>query len=119
MKVISILIMGVMFALSVNAQSYDLQYIIKKVNTQTDLNDAQRMQILSLSSTYYPKAMEINNSKSSDEIKLGKALALKKQLDGDLKDILSASQFKEYQKMCDDYETKHIKNKKGSKSCSK
>lgn len=109
MKKVILLLFGLALFCVSNAQSYDLQYLIRKLNTSTDLSDEQRMQIVSLSTTYYPKAMEIQNSQSSDEIKYVKAIALKKSLDIDLKKILSSVQFDSYKKMCDEYEQKYLK----------
>lgn len=89
------------------SQSYDFKQIVQKVNTQTDLTDDQKSKILTLSSEYYPKANEIQNSKASDEMKLLQALALKSEFDSDLKKILTSVQYKKYQEMCDEYEKKY------------
>lgn len=107
MKRISLLIASLLISAFVFAQSYNFQHILNKVNRQSDLTDAQRTEILALSSQYYPKAMEIQNSKASDEVKYAKAMVLKKKLDVDLKKILTKDQYKRYQKICDDYEKKY------------
>jgi hypothetical protein len=94
------------------SQNYNFQYIIQKVNSQAGLSQEQRIKLIEISADYYPKAMEINDSNTTDEIKIAKAFLLKTQLDGDLKNILTDAQFKEYEKMCDDYEKKHFPSKK-------
>lgn len=109
MKKPLLLLIAIALACVVTAQSYDLQYIITQVNAQADLTEEQRFEIISLTSTYYPQAMEIQNSKEKDEIKLLRALALKKQIDGDLKEILTTEQYKQYQEMCDAYEKKYVR----------
>jgi len=109
MKKLLLLFVSLLFSYIIYAQSYDLQHIITQINTQTDLTDEQRMEIVSLSASYYPKAMEIQNSTEKDEVKLVKAFALKKQIDGDLKDILTSKQYKQYQAMCDEYEKKYLR----------
>jgi len=89
------------------AQSYNMNHIIQRVNAQADLTESQRADILKLSSEYYPRASKIQNSKSSDEAKFVKALALKKEFDIDLKKILNSAQYKKYQSMCDAYEKRY------------
>lgn len=94
------------------SQNYDFQYILNKLNSQTDLSDEQRVQLLGISSNYYPQAMEIYKSNAKDEVKLAQAYALKTKLDIDLKKILTKEQFTEYDKMCKEYEMKYLTRKK-------
>ncbi|MBK8808896.1 MAG: hypothetical protein IPO21_20600 [Bacteroidales bacterium] len=110
-KIVFSLIM-LSFTLFLNAQNYDLQQVLRMLNTKTNLNDAQKVQVLSLSGKYYPQILELQNEKSSNEAKYIKAIVIKKQLDGDLKDILDKNQYSDYQKLCDEYEKNYLKSAK-------
>lgn len=112
MKKLLILLFFAAFTSVVSAQNYDMQYVIRMINTRTDLTTEQREKLLVLSAKYYPQALEIQNSSDKDEVKYIKAKALKKDIDAELKDLLSDTQFDSYQKMCDDYERKLMQQMK-------